>query len=469
MTVRRRVVIVGGGVAGIAAALRAAESGWIPTLVESRTMLGGRATSFTDVRSGLELDNAQHVVMGCCTNILELYERLGVLDDIEWHRTLHFARGGGAADALTIGALPAPLHYAVSFARMKLFTRSEKWQICCAFAAILRGGPKDRLRWSGQPFSAFLTQQRQSPNVIELFWEPVVLSACNMRTHECEATHALKVFDEGMLAHRFAGMLGTARIPLVRLYERTSELLSAVGGELKLRTSAKAFAFDGARVTALITTDDRIEAQAFVSAVGPGRLAKLCSQTLREHDQRLQHLERFSFSPILGVHVALKRRLMQTANLALPNRATHWLFAYDAAEGAGFAQRIEAVVSAATDWIGLSEDEITQRVCTDLAWAFPDFKRDDVLWSRPVLERHATFASTVGIDALRPRASVQAGDARGGVSNLFLAGEWTDTGWPSTMEGAARSGFAAAAACCGGKSIAADLPPSALVRFARAL
>ena len=151
--VRRSVAIVGGGVAGLAAAVRAAEAGWSPILIETRTMLGGRATSFTDVRSGEELDNSQHIVMGCCTNILDLYERLGVLDAIEWHQTLHFARGGGASDALTIGSLPAPLHYARSFAGMKLFTLSEKAAISRAFLAILRMGPKGRLRWQGRAFT----------------------------------------------------------------------------------------------------------------------------------------------------------------------------------------------------------------------------------------------------------------------------------------------------------------------------
>ena len=160
---------------------------------------------------------------------------------------------------------------------------------------------------------------------------------------------------------------------------------------------------------------------------------------------------------------------MQTANLALPGRATHWLFAHEMHENAGFPQRLEAVVSAADDWIGLTEAETIARVSADVSWAIPDFRREDILWSRPVLEKRATFASVPGVDAIRPRARAEAGDLRGGVANLFLAGEWTDNGWPSTMEGAARSGYAAAAAMTGGVGVVADLPPAVLVRFARAL
>lgn len=474
--VTRTVAIVGGGVAGIAAAVRAADSGWRPVLIETRTRLGGRATSFDDVRSGVELDNCQHVVMGCCTNILELYDRLGVLDELDWHETLWFARGGGAMDRLSIAPwLPAPLHYAPSFARMRLFSLAEKRAIARAFLVILRMGPRGRVAWQGRAFGEFLAQSRQPARVIELFWDPVVLSACNLPSARCEAAHALKVFDEGMLAHRFAGAVGVSRVPLARLYGRVGEILGAVGGELRLRTSAKALAFDGTRVTGVVCDDGIVPAQAVIAAVPPDRLARLCSGTMRGYDKRLGRLEQFGFSPILGVHLAMKRRVMRTPNMALPGRAVHWLFAHDAPRdtprdadrGPPFAQRLEAVVSAADGWLGLSEEEITSRVLSDVSWAIPGVTHDDLAWSRPVLEKRATFASSPGIDAIRPRTSVEAGDLKGGIANLFLAGEWTDTGWPSTMEGAARSGFAAAAAVGGGAGVADGLPAATLVRVMR--
>lgn len=470
MSVTRTVAIVGGGVAGIAAAVRAADAGWRPVLIETRTRLGGRAMSFDDVRSGVELDNCQHVVMGCCTNILELYDRLGVLGELDWHETLWFARGNGASDRLSIAPLlPAPLHYAPSFARMGMFTLGEKVAIARAFLAILRMGPRGRVRWQGSAFGEFLAATRQSARVVELFWDPVVVSACNLPSARCEAAHALKVFDDGMLAHRFAGAVGVARVPLSRLYEAVGAILADAGGELRLRTSAKALAFDGARVTGVVCDDCVVAAQAVITAVPPDRLAKLSSDTLRAQDKRLAHLDGFACSPILGVHLACSRRVMDTANLALPGRAVHWLFAHDAPPGAGFAQRIEAVVSAADAWVGLSEEEIAARVLAEIQWAIPSVRAEDIVWSRPVLEKRATFASVPGIDAIRPRARVEAGDLRGGVANLFLAGEWTDTGWPSTMEGAARSGFAAAEACCGGRGIEGDLPAARLVRLMRFL
>ena len=471
--IQRTVAIVGGGVAGIAAAIAAADAGWRVELLETRMKLGGRATSFDDVRSGIELDNCQHVVMGCCTNILELYDRLGVLDEIEWHETLWFARGGGARDALSIApVLPAPLHYAPSFLGMKLFSFGEKRAIAHAFLSILRMGPKGRVRWIGRSFGDFLAEARQPARVVELFWDPVVLSACNLLSARCEASHALKVFDEGMLAHRFAGAVGVARVPLGRLYREVGGIVGKSGGTLKLRTSAKALAFDGARVTGVICDDGVVSAQAVIAAVPPDRLARLCSGALRAADKRLANLERFTFSPILGVHLAFRRSILDVANLSLPGRATHWLFAHEAPQGAQFQQRIEAVASACAEWDGLSEEEITRRVLHDMSWAtglsVGDLTRD-LAWSRPVLERRATFASTPGVDAIRPRARAEAGDLCGGVSNLFLAGEWTDTGWPSTMEGAARSGFAAAAACTGVGGLLPDLPAASLVRFARAL
>jgi len=466
--VPRTVAIVGGGVAGIAAAVRAADAGWKPILIETRTKLGGRATSFDDVRSGIELDNCQHVVMGCCTNILELYDRLGVLGELDWHETLWFSRGNGARDALSIAPiLPAPLHYAPSFLRMRMFSLGEKWAIARAFLAILRMGPRGRLRWQGRAFGEFLAETRQPARVVELFWDPVVVSACNLPGARCEATHALKVFTDGMLAHRFAGAVGVARVPLARLYDEVGAILEGAGGQLRLRTSAKALAFDGSRVTGVVCDDGVVAAQAVISAVPPDRLARLCSATLRTQDKRLARLEHIGFSPILGVHLALRRKVMDVANLALPGRSVHWLFAHQAPQGAEFAQRIEAVVSAADEWIGLSEDEVARRVLAEIQWAIPGVTKDDIVWTRPVLEKRATFASSPGIDAIRPRTRVEAADLKGGVANLFLAGEWTDTGWPSTMEGAARSGFAAAAACCGGRGVEGDLPAAALVHVMR--
>ena len=471
--VQRTVAIVGGGVAGIAAAVAAADAGWKVELIETRIKLGGRATSFDDVRSGVELDNCQHVVMGCCTNILELYDRLGVLDEIDWHETLWFARGGGGFDRLAIAPfLPAPLHYAPSFLRMKLFSFAEKRAIAQAFLAILRMGPKGRVRWTGRAFAEFLAETRQPPRVVELFWDPVVISACNLGSARCEAAHALKVFDEGMLVHRFAGAVGVARVPLRRLYDRVGEIIAAAGGTLRLRTSAKALAFDGERVTGVVCDDGVVQAHRVVAAVPPDRLAKLCSATLRAADKRLANLEKFAFSPILGVHLAFKRRVLAVPNLSLSGRATHWLFAHEPPAGAPFAQRIEAVVSTADAWDGLSEAETATRVLADAAWALgapADELARDLVWSRPVLERHATFASTPGVDAIRPRTAAEAGDLKGGVANLYLAGEWTDTGWPSTMEGAARSGLAAAAACTGIGRVAPDLPAAPLVRFMRGL
>jgi len=465
MSVPRTVAIGGGGVAGIAAAVRAADAGWRPILIETRTKLGGRATSFEDARSGLELDNCQHVVMGCCTNLLDLYDRLGVLDEIDWQPALWFARGGGPPDRLAVSRLlPAPLHYAPSFLGMELFGLAEKRAIARAALAILRLRAADWIRWSGRPFAEFLAEVRQPARVVNLFFEPVVLSACNMPVARCEATHALKVFRDGMLAHRFAGVVGVARLPLARLYDRVAGIIEESGGRLRLRTSARAISFDGTRATGVVCEDGMVAAQAVISAVTPDRLARLVSGTVRAADKRLANLERIEFSPILGVHLAVRRRVLQTPNLSLPGRATHWLFAHEPPAGAGFAQRIEAVVSAADAWIGLDEDEITARIASDIAWAIPGFSQADIVWSRPVLEKRATFASVPGVDRLRPRTQVEAGDLKGGIANLFLAGEWTDTGWPSTMEGAVRSGYAAAAACCGGRGVEADLPRGALVR-----
>ena len=155
-----RVAIIGGGLAGIAAAMRLAETGCQPIIIEARKRLGGRATSFVDPRTGQILDNCQHVVLGCCTNLIDLYDRLGVLDSIEWHSTLYWTAGRGLIDTMKPGVLPAPLHLAGALRRMKLFTREERGHIRRGMLRILRAGSKGRVEWRDRDSSLLPARRR---------------------------------------------------------------------------------------------------------------------------------------------------------------------------------------------------------------------------------------------------------------------------------------------------------------------
>ena len=455
-------MVVGGGLAGLAAGLRLAESGRIVEVIETRPRLGGRATSFEDPRSGRVLDNCQHVVLGCCTNLLDFYERVGVLDEIEWHREFFWANPPHSPDRLAMAGLPAPLHLAAGFLRQRRLGLAEKLRIAQALRIMMARGRRWRVREGDRTFLDVLSELGQTAREVEQFWSPVIVSACNLEVDEVAASHALQVIQEGFLAHRFAAAMGLARGSLLSLYDPARRRIEEAGGTIRTGVSAKALAFDGRRVTGVVTDEGVVEAAAVVSAVPPDRLAKLCSSTLRAADRRLARLEQIEFSPILGVHLFFDSEFTELPHLVLPGRPTQWLFMKGVDATGRF--HVHAVISAAQGWMALDEAAIAARVLEDLRWAFPSVRVPDPVEVRSVKEKRATFAAVPGFDRLRPTA--RAG-AAGGIDNLFLAGDWCATGWPATMEGAVRSGYAAAGAILGQEGLVADdLPTARLARWA---
>lgn len=465
---KRRIAIIGGGLAGIAAAVRLAEHGdFQPILIETRKRLGGRATSLVDPRTGRIIDNCQHVLLGCCTNLIDLYQRLGVLDQIEWHKTLHWTRGGkaGDIDEMKAGWLPAPLHLSSSFRRMRLFTKQDKRHIARAMWRMIRMGGRGRLQWMNRTFGEFLRECQQPPELVRAFWNTIIVSACNLDTERVCASHALQVFQEGFLANRWSYVMGLSKAPLAELYAPAIDYIIEAGGDIQLGVSAKGIAFDGKRVTGVVTEDGFIESSAVVSAAPFDRLEKLVSETMRRADRRLQCLSRFEVSPILGVHLYFDQPIMPSKipHLALvdaPN-GVQWLFNKGESEG---WQHIHAVISAADDWMELDENEIVRRVVADVHHVLPRSIGLEPVEVRSIKEKRATFAAVAGIDSIRP--SVAPSYVGGGaIENLYIAGDWTDTGWPATMEGAVRSGYMAAAAVTGAGGLVEDVPTGWLSRL----
>ncbi len=398
--------------------------------------------------------------MGSCTNLIDLYERLGVLANIEWHKRIWWANPPHEPDLMSPGVLPAPAHFSWSFLRMKFLTGADKRGIARAMWKLVRMGREGRAQWRGRSFGEFLDAHTQTRAARACFWDPIVTSACNVSCDHVDAFYAMYVFQQGFLQDSWSPVMGLSSVPLISLYDSAEGILGARGGKLRTGVSALGIGFDGRRVTGVVTDEGLIEASAVISALPPDRLAKLCSQSLRSADGRLSQLEAFEYSPILGVHLFFDQPVMQLPHLVLPGRATHWLFAKGLDKDGRF--HLHAVISAATEWMELSEEEIVQRVMHDMHWALPESRGIKPVAARTVKEKRATFACSPGVDRLRP--SAMRDGVRGGVDNLFLAGDWCATGWPATMEGAVRSGYAAANALVGSGELVPDVPPSWLAR-----
>jgi hypothetical protein len=333
---------------------------------------------------------------------------------------------------------------------------------------MIRMGSKGRLSWSSRTFGDFLRECGQPKQLVADFWNTIVVSACNMHVDHVGAAYGLHVFQEGFLASKWSYSMGLATVPLGDLYASAIDSIVGTGGDIQLGVSAKAIAFDGHRVTGVVTENGFIESSAVISAVPFDRLDKLVSESLRRADRRLQTLDRFDVSPILGVHLHFSQQVMDLPHLVLinPPHGVQWLFNKGTNEAG--TQHVHAVISAAIEWMDLDEDEIVRRVLVDVHHCVPRSIGLQPVNARAIKEKRATFAATPDIESLRP--SVSASFAGGsGIENLFIAGDWIDTGWPATMEGATRSGYAAACAVMNesdeAPAIVEDVPAGAISRL----
>lgn len=445
----RTCVIVGGGLAGISAAVRLAEQGVCVTVVETRLRLGGRATSFTDPTTGEMLDNCQHVLMRCCTYLLDLYKRLGVVDTIQWHNRFHFVDSTGRDDVMHADPLPAPLHLSRSLLGFKQFTLTEKLAIGRATWGIMR---TDRRTVAEMSFAEWLKRYRQPDRVVRNFWAVVIISACNEQLDRVSARYALQVFQEGFLCNATGHEMGLPGVPLVQLYDPAEKVIVDSGGKLMLSTSADGFAFDGQRVTGLRLGDGTtLEAEHFISTVPFDRLDKLATDAMRAADARLQRLRELTVSPIIGIHLFFDRRdVLPVPHAALTESPLHWVF--------DKGDHLHGVISGAHALVDKPAEELANLAVAEIQKHFPKAREAKLVHHRVVKEKRATFAITPGSDALRASTT-------GAITNLQLAGDWTDTGWPATMEGAVRSGYRAAGAVVGRSMGVGELPASWLYRM----
>lgn len=440
-------VVIGGGVAGIAAAVRLAEAGAAVTLIEMRPRLGGRATSMEDPQTGQLLDNCQHVVMRCCKALMALYEKLGVADRIVWHRRFDFVHGDGTRDGLAAGWLPAPMHFTGSFLKFRGLGWRDKLAIARAMHEIYwhppRGAEVERI--NTRSFADWLEQRKQPRRAVERFWGPTVVSACNETLDRVAAGYGLQVFREGFLASKRGYEMGLADVPLAELYGPAINAIEATGGQVVTAT-VKSFDYDTAakRLRAAILNDGRrLEADGFVSALPFDVLDRVAGDAMKADDARLQRLKAFEVSPIIGLHLWVRSpgggSAMAMPHVALTGSPMHWFFNQGWDDGRG-AQHLHGVVSAAHDLVDLPNSELLDLAMRELRKLVPGCVDAALVEGRVIKERRATFSclpGVLGVDAIRPSTG-------GAIANLMLAGDWCHTGWPATMEGAARSGFAAA-------------------------
>jgi squalene-associated FAD-dependent desaturase len=428
-----RVGVVGGGLAGIAAALTLADAGVDVTLLERRPRLGGLTSSIE--RDGLSFDNGQHVFLGCCSAYQAFIERLGAIEQVYLQPRLDVPvlTPSGNLSSITRSRLPAPLHLVSSLARYRYLSIKDRILLARAVFALRRLDLSDP-SLDTLSFGDWLRQHGQSQRAIERLWNLIIQPTLNVTVDQSSLALAAQVFRVGFLERSNGADIGWSLVPLATLHGSNAErTLQEAGVEVLLNTSANSVAPRSNGGFSVHTGSEALAFDALIVSTAP-RVAETLGALTSEH-----HLaERLGASPIVNIHFVLDRKVTDLTMAACLDSPIEFLFDRTDACGVTEGQCLVISLSAADKYIGIGTSQLVPMFFDALCEIFPR-ARDAQLLSAVVTREHAaTFRATPGTESLRPSTTTA-------VPGLFLAGAWCNTGWPATMEGAVRSGNEAAA------------------------
>jgi squalene-associated FAD-dependent desaturase len=436
------VGIVGGGIAGLAAGCALAEAGFQVTVFERRPYVGGRASSYELPGTGEVVDNCQHVLLGCCTNLLDFYRRIGASENIRWFDRLTFVEPGGRRSEIGPSALPAPLHTSLSFLKASSLSLGDKVGISSAMLALMRPLPPD----SPKSFAEWLREHHQTQRAIDRFWKVVLVSSINEDLDRISVRYGAQVFRESFLKSAQAGRMGVPTVPLSDIYDLATRYIEQRGGQVLRRTSVEAVVVEPQSIV-LQSSGAAARFEYVVLAVPHHVLGNLLPTQNGSGGLAaglLAQIQKLESSPITGIHLWLDREVTELPHAVLLDRTVQWMFQKsklqpERQETQRGGSYLELVVSSSKSLVRMGRQEIIDLALRELSDFFPSVRDAKLLKATVVKEVHATYSALPGSDSHRP-------GSQSPWPRLFLAGDWTATGWPATMEGAVRSGYKAAEA-----------------------
>jgi zeta-carotene desaturase len=461
----QNVIVIGGGLAGLSAGVALADAGWRVRLFEQRPFLGGRATSYV-LPNGQQVDNCQHVTLGCCTNLDDFYRRVGAADKVKFFDRLVFLDPQGRAGEMKAGMLPAPFHMLGSFATFAPLAFADKQCIGWAMLDILRTqGRVDRDEPGDISMLEWLRRREQTTGAIERFWRVVLVSALDEELDRTDARYGVDVFWKAFVSNRTGYRMGIPTVPLAELYDGCKSEIEKRGGEVMLRAPVRKIHMANGAIDRVEFDGERAEsADAHVFAVSHQALLELLPDEARGLEPAFENLGKIKVSPITGVHFWFDREVLNEPFVTLLDTTTQWIFnktqLYGADKGS-HEQYLQLVISASYQLLPKSREEIIDLCLKEIKQVLPAAREANLVKATVIKETAATFSPEPGVDRLRPNQQTR-------IEGMFLAGDWTKTGWPATMEGAVRSGYLAAEAVLrvAGKRrsfLQPDLAPDGLV------
>src|SRR5262252_10130028 len=420
------VAIVGGGLAGLAAACALSDKGFGVTLFEKRPFLGGRASSYEHPGTGEVVDNCQHVLFRICTNLVEFYERIGVANQIRWFDRMNFIEPGGRTSVMKSALLPAPMHTAPSFLNFAFLSAADKLSVTRALIPLTLAKQAD----NGQSFQQWLDRHGQTPHAISRFWHPILVSALSEELDRISVSAAAQVVRESMKSPA-ARQMGVPALPLSDLYNAAGEYVRARGGSVRYRSLVEGFAADPSEVRVRVRPrEDNATAPEerfdyLIAALPFDALDRILPDAAESGPIR-ERVSHFENSPITGVHLWFDRQISDLDHAVLLDRTIQWMFhksrlqpiRSQSQNGTAAGSYIELVVSSSKTLIDKSRGEIVDLALAEVREFFPAARQANIVKSTVIKELNATYSPRPGIDAHRPTPITS-------WPNIFLAGDWT--------------------------------------------
>ena len=432
----KRVVIIGGGFAGLAAGVRLSDRGYEVLLLERRNHLGGRAYSFIDAKTGDVVDNGQHLFMGCYHHTIAFLEKIGRLDRLKFQDRprVDFLDADGYT-SFDCPPLPAPLNVLAGLFRMKGISVRDKLRTFNLGRAIKGNG---RFSPGALTVDQWLDELGQSERIKKRFWQPMVVATLNQSPDIASARMLKVVLQEAFGGDSKSARIGISRVGLSDLYtDGACDFIKSRGGDVQTGSQVRRLLIERGVIVAVELKDGRrVEGDYFISAVPPEALLAVLPDELR--NKEFARLEALGSSPIVSINLWFDRPIIDREFVGLLGTRSQWIFNKDLILSPGKQQnQVAVIISAARDFVDWTRNDLVEMAISELHELLPASRAASLLHSVIVKEREATLSHTVESDSLRP-------GPRTLISNLILAGDWTDTGLPATIESAVMSGDVAA-------------------------